>query len=59
MYINTEQLCSLGEGILRGGQMLAAARLAASQRDLSRVIIHVDMDMFYAAVEMRDQPHLK
>ncbi|XP_071338838.1 DNA polymerase kappa [Trachinotus anak] len=28
-------------------------------RDLSRVIIHVDMDAFYAAVEMRDCPELK
>ena len=28
-------------------------------RDLSRVIVHVDMDAFYAAVEMRDDPALK
>lgn len=28
-------------------------------RDLSRVIVHVDMDAFYAAVEMRDRPDLK
>lgn len=28
-------------------------------RDLSRVIVHVDMDAFYAAVEMRDSPDLK
>ncbi|KAM4577885.1 DNA polymerase kappa [Fundulus diaphanus] len=28
-------------------------------RDLSRVIVHVDMDAFYAAVEMRDSPELK
>ncbi|KAK2837364.1 hypothetical protein Q5P01_014576 [Channa striata] len=28
-------------------------------RDLSRVIVHVDMDAFYAAVEMRDCPELK
>ncbi|XP_073440202.1 DNA polymerase kappa isoform X2 [Dendrobates tinctorius] len=28
-------------------------------RDLSRVIVHVDMDAFYAAVEMRDNPELK
>lgn len=28
-------------------------------RDLSRVIVHVDMDAFYAAVEMRDRPELK
>ncbi|XP_034026011.1 DNA polymerase kappa isoform X2 [Thalassophryne amazonica] len=29
------------------------------RRDLSRVIVHVDMDAFYAAVEMRDAPELK
>ncbi|KAM4708222.1 DNA polymerase kappa [Discoglossus pictus] len=29
------------------------------RRDLSRVIVHVDMDAFYAAVEMRDSPDLK
>ncbi|XP_047449087.1 DNA polymerase kappa [Mugil cephalus] len=37
-------------------------RMAASlerSRDLSRVIVHVDMDAFYAAVEMRDCPELK
>nr|XP_054756288.1 DNA polymerase kappa-like [Lytechinus pictus] len=28
-------------------------------RDLSRTIVHLDMDMFYAAVEMRDNPELK
>ena len=35
-----------------------AAELEGS-RDLSRVIVHVDMDAFYAAVEMRDCPELK
>ena len=30
-----------------------------AERDLSHSIVHVDMDMFYAAVEMRDQPELK
>ncbi|XP_053557369.1 DNA polymerase kappa isoform X2 [Bombina bombina] len=29
------------------------------RRDLSRVIVHIDMDAFYAAVEMRDNPELK
>ena len=29
------------------------------ERDLARVIVHVDMDAFYAAVEERDNPDLK
>ncbi|KAM8962339.1 DNA polymerase kappa isoform 2-T2 [Pelodytes ibericus] len=29
------------------------------RRDLTRVIVHIDMDAFYAAVEMRDNPELK
>lgn len=29
------------------------------RRDLNRVIVHVDMDAFYAAVEMRSNPELK
>lgn len=28
-------------------------------RKLERVIVHVDMDAFYAAVEMKDCPELK
>uniref|UniRef100_UPI003AB04D9E DNA polymerase kappa n=1 Tax=Centroberyx gerrardi TaxID=166262 RepID=UPI003AB04D9E len=36
----------------------AASELERS-RDLNRVIVHVDMDAFYAAVEMRDCPELK
>lgn len=28
-------------------------------RDLSRTIVHIDMDAFYAAVEMKDKPELK
>ncbi|NWI56881.1 POLK polymerase, partial [Calyptomena viridis] len=29
------------------------------RRDLSSTIVHIDMDAFYAAVEMRDNPELK
>jgi len=29
------------------------------ERDLSRIIVHIDMDAFYAAVETRDNPALK
>ena len=28
------------------------------QRDVSRTLVHIDMDAFYAAVEMRDDPML-
>ena len=28
-------------------------------RDLNSTIVHIDMDAFYAAVEMRDNPELK
>ncbi|KAG7393744.1 hypothetical protein PHYPSEUDO_004507 [Phytophthora pseudosyringae] len=51
---------------LTGGQLLrlqqeADARVARMEatRDLSRTIVVVDMDMFYAAVEMRDNPKLR
>ncbi|POM60232.1 DNA polymerase kappa [Phytophthora palmivora] len=51
---------------LTGGQLLrlqqeADARVAQMEatRDLSRTIVVVDMDMFYAAVEMRDNPKLR
>ena len=37
----------------------AMAESLKAERDLSRVIVHVDMDAFYAAVEERDNPELK
>ena len=42
--------------------ILLSARIVhklQQHRDLSRTIVHVDMDMFYAAVEMRDDPRLQ
>ncbi|KAE9014766.1 hypothetical protein PR002_g14126 [Phytophthora rubi] len=51
---------------LTGGQQLrlqqeADVRVAQMEatRDLSRTVVVVDMDMFYAAVEMRDDPKLR
>ena len=47
-------------------QKLSAQRAADKEverleagRDLSRIVVHVDMDAFYAAVETRDEPRLK
>jgi DNA polymerase kappa len=35
------------------------AKELEDRRDLSRVIVHIDMDAFYASVEMRDDLSLK
>uniref|UniRef100_S4RXM2 DNA polymerase kappa n=1 Tax=Petromyzon marinus TaxID=7757 RepID=S4RXM2_PETMA len=40
-------------------QMDSLVERLEKSRDLNRTIVHVDMDMFYAAVEMRDFPELK
>ncbi|XP_037291248.2 DNA polymerase kappa-like isoform X1 [Rhipicephalus microplus] len=60
------------EAMLAELKTLSLAQLQASQhqmdiivekmectRDLNRVIVHVDMDAFYAAVEMLDNPSLR
>ena len=35
------------------------AKEIENERDLGRIIVHIDMDAFYAAVETRDDPSLK
>lgn len=40
-------------------QMDVIAEKMESTRDLNRVIVHIDMDAFYAAVEMLDNPSLR
>ena len=43
----------------RDRQMDALAAQLEQSRDLTRFVVHVDMDAFYAAVEMRDRPELR
>ena len=40
-------------------QMDKYGELLEKSRDFSRFIVHVDMDAFYASVEMRDDPSLR
>lgn len=40
-------------------QMDRLAKQLEETRDLSRTVVHIDMDAFYAAVEMRDDPALR
>ncbi|ETN07192.1 hypothetical protein PPTG_13559 [Phytophthora nicotianae INRA-310] len=56
-----EKLGCLTNGQLQRLQQEADTRVAQMEatRDLSRTIVVVDMDMFYAAVEMRDDPKLR
>merc|ERR1719187_388324 len=54
-----QQLAALKRADLDRARREADLQAACLERDLSRTIVHVDMDMFYAAVEMRDAPYLK
>ena len=49
-YLNISISC------FKGNRILQELR---DSRDLSRSIVHVDMDAFYAAVEMKDNPSLR
>ncbi|KAK2151273.1 hypothetical protein LSH36_368g00004 [Paralvinella palmiformis] len=51
----------LTEATIQQGVVIADKLLAdlESSRDLSRTIVHIDMDAFFAAVEMRENPKLK
>ncbi|XP_071167055.1 DNA polymerase kappa-like [Mytilus edulis] len=46
----------LKQGIIEADKLLEEFE---NTRDLSKTIVHIDMDAFYAAVEMKDNPALK
>ncbi|ELT96692.1 hypothetical protein CAPTEDRAFT_210052 [Capitella teleta] len=56
-----KQIQSFDAREIEKSELQADAMLAAIEemRDFSRTIVHIDMDAFYAAVEMRDNPSLK
>ena len=57
-----QKLKSLGQDAVRKAETKAdklIAELLMTESDSSQVIVHVDMDAFYAAVEEKDDPSLR
>ena len=54
MHVYDSFICAFGLNISVPLQTDKIHSALEASRDLSRIIVHVDMDMFYAAVEMRD-----